>query len=49
MPVTLGEYHPHAACLMYRGCGDEEQVRHALNVVRWQWYGMGKREVLGHD
>lgn len=34
MTVFAGEYHPFAACLMYKGCGDEKQVRDNLNAVK---------------
>ena len=28
------EYHPHAACMMFRACGSESTVRHALETVQ---------------
>lgn len=36
MPCTPGEYHPYAACLMFRACGDSTVVRANLDAVRAQ-------------
>ena len=33
MPVASGEYHPYAACLMFRGCLDSQVVRANLSSV----------------
>lgn len=44
MPVSWGEYHPQAACLMYRGCRDPELVRQALEDLAAQWRQIGRRE-----
>lgn len=33
MPVRDGEYHPHAACLMFEGCHNSESVRANLQAV----------------
>ena len=33
MPVESGEYHPYAACLMFRGCLDSQVVRANLSSV----------------
>ncbi len=33
MPVTPGEYHPYAACLMYLTCRDGNAVRANLDAV----------------
>lgn len=30
MPILDGEFHPYAACLMFRGCGDAGIVRKNL-------------------
>jgi hypothetical protein len=27
MPVANGEYHPYAACLMFKACGNSESVK----------------------
>jgi len=34
MPCTPGEYHPYAACLMFKACHDSETVRANLEAVR---------------
>lgn len=34
MPCTPGEYHPYAACLMFKACLDSETVRANLEAVR---------------
>ncbi|WP_432778159.1 hypothetical protein QZL74_14345 [Burkholderia gladioli pv. alliicola] len=34
MPCTPGEYHPHAACLMFKGCHDSTTVRAGLAAIR---------------
>lgn len=44
MPVQLGEYHPFAACLMFKGSGDAGVVRVNLQMITSQWFAMGKRE-----
>ena len=34
MPLlSVREYHPHGACLMYRGCGDAQEVRCNLAII----------------
>lgn len=43
MIVTLGEYHPYAACLMYKGCKDEKTVRENLKSITTQWMQLGER------
>lgn len=44
MIVKLGEYHPFAACLMYKGCKDEKTVRENMKAVTTQWTALGNRE-----
>ena len=44
MPVMLGEYHPFAACLMFKGCKNGETVRENLKYVTQSWFDMGRRE-----
>lgn len=34
MPSTPGEYHPYAACLMFKACHNSETVRANLEAVR---------------
>ncbi|WP_257835276.1 hypothetical protein [Burkholderia glumae] len=34
MPCAPGEYHPHAACLMFKGCHDSMMVRAGLAAIR---------------
>ncbi|NBI44939.1 hypothetical protein [Burkholderia sp. ISTR5] len=34
MPCASGEYHPHAACLMFKGCHDSTTVRAGLAAIR---------------
>ena len=36
MPCAQGEYHPYAACLMFKACHNSETVRANLNAVRAQ-------------
>lgn len=36
MPCTLNEYHPYAACLMFKACHNSETVRANLEAVRTQ-------------
>jgi len=33
MSCEIGEYHPYAACLMFKACKNGEQVRTNLNAV----------------
>jgi hypothetical protein len=33
MTVSNGEYHPYAACLMFKACHDSETVRANLTAV----------------
>ena len=44
MQVRAGEYHPFAACLMFKGCGDREVVQANLKSVTEQWKGIGERK-----
>lgn len=46
MPVALGEYHPFAACLMFKGCHNSETVRANLKAVTETWFEMGRRQGL---
>lgn len=41
MNVRLGEYHPYAACLMFKGCGDGETVRANLDAITVEWQRIG--------
>ena len=34
MPCSVGEYHPYAACLMFKACHNSETVRANLDFVR---------------
>lgn len=43
MVVTLGEYHPYAACLMYKGCKNEKTVRENLQAITTQYMELGQR------
>ncbi len=36
MPCTPREYHPYAACLMFKACHNSETVRANLDAVRAQ-------------
>ena len=38
MPVTTGEYHPYAACLMFKSCHDNEIVQANLDAVQAHGY-----------
>lgn len=42
MPCTPGEYHPYAACLMFKACHNSETVRANLDAVRGQPSGAGE-------
>ncbi len=44
MPVRLGEYHPYAACLMFKGCHSSETVRTNLEAITKEWRAIGARE-----
>ena len=33
MPVEAGEYHPYAACLMFKACHDSSVVQANLDAV----------------
>ena len=44
MIVQLGEYHPYAACLMYKACEDEQTVRENLISITTQWTALGERQ-----
>jgi len=46
MPVDYGEYHPHAACLMFKACGDAEEVRAQLASIKKAWREIGYKEGL---
>lgn len=43
MIVKLGEYHPYAACLMFKSCKDEQTVRANLQAITTQWQAIGER------
>ncbi len=44
MIVQLGEYHPFAACLMYKGCKDSTTVRENIKAITSQWRELGQRQ-----
>jgi hypothetical protein len=44
MPTTAQEYHPYAACLMFKGCGDADTVRVNLDSVIARGYQMAWEE-----
>ena len=44
MSVKLGEYHPYAACLMFRGCRSSDTVRANLKMVTDSYYAAGMVE-----
>lgn len=43
MRVRLGEYHPFAACLMFKGCHNSAIVRANLDAVTTEWQAIGRR------
>jgi hypothetical protein len=43
MLVVDGEYHPFAACLIFKGCSDGGQVRNILTCLD-QYYTGNERE-----
>jgi len=44
MAVRLGEYHPFAACLMFKGCKNSTTVRANLDAIAYEWKAIGIRE-----
>jgi len=46
MPCASSEYHPYAACLMFKHCRNSETVRANLQAVRQQGRVAGLRECL---
>lgn len=46
MQVNPGEYHPHAACLMFMGCKNEQMVRESLFNLRTEWAALGYRQAI---
>lgn len=47
MRITAREYHPHAACLMFKSCRNSEEVRTNLQAVldRGEEIANAKREI----
>lgn len=43
MLVRLGEYHPFAACLMFKGCQNSSTVRANLEAITSEWQAIGRR------
>lgn len=50
MKVGDGEYHPHAACLMFKACQNADEVRANLQAVldRGEDIANDKRAAEGH-
>ena len=46
MPCASSEYHPYAACLMFKHCRNSETVRANLQAVRQQGRVAGLREAV---
>lgn len=46
MVVLWGDYHPYAACLMFKGCGDADTVQKNLQALVDQWHQTGFRDGL---
>lgn len=42
MPVEQGEYHPYAACLMFKACGNSEIVQANLDAVVFHGIEIGE-------
>ena len=42
MPVCIGDYHPFAACLMFRGCGEADTVTDNLDALVSRWTDQGE-------
>jgi hypothetical protein len=38
MPVTVGEYHPYAACLMFKACLSSDIVQANMDAVQAHGY-----------
>ncbi len=38
MPVNVGDYHPYAACLMFKGCQNSKTVLDNLDAVKADGY-----------
>lgn len=49
MSVSNGEYHPYAACLMFKQCHDAPTVRGNLNAVVKFGYDMCYEEMQTDD
>lgn len=46
MPCHAEEYHPYAACLMFRGCWDSKTVRANLDAIRSNLVPKAARRVV---
>ena len=44
MPVSLGDDHPFAACLMFKGCHDGQLVKTIFADLKEQWIKVGIRQ-----
>lgn len=42
MPVMAADYHPYAACLMYKGCQDAYLVQQNIDAVRYDCMKIGQ-------
>ena len=45
MEVEIGEYHPFAACLMFKGCNNSTTVHDNLDAITTEWQAIGRRAV----
>ena len=43
MIVHLGEDHPYACCLMFKGCYDRDTVNANFQALKNQWIELGKK------
>jgi len=46
MEVRRGEYHPYAACLMFKACGDRETVQSNLLEIKNAWTRIGYKDAM---
>lgn len=44
MTVKTGEYHPYAACLMFKGCHSSEIVKNNLLAVVQHGYELARED-----
>ena len=46
MELRRGDYHPFAACLMFKACGDRETVQRNLIEIQNAWKRIGYKDAM---